>query len=263
MMCFLSASGVNFVFFFTSLSEQWHFEPYGEQWSELWFLGARSPRISVNKWGAVPSLQPHRRSPEVADCTLPSSPSRCGGTPLVRPHCQLGCGCEPRRTGASGTGAQAPGLGGPPGTSCCECPGHQDSPRTRPPPTETQGAGGEMDSKESKERPHTWVPVSCPLSLEDVAYFQNPEKSINSYFDPTWLTLRFKYLLFKRAAEDEMVGWHHWINGHELGWTPGDGEGQRDLAYCSPWGHEESDTTSRLNKCESMYVKFSQQVTKD
>ena len=81
-------------------------------------------------------------------------------------------------------GAQAPGSGHPPGTSCCVCPDHQDSPRRRPPPTETQGAGGEMGSKESKERPHTWVPVSCLLSLEDVAYFQNHEKSINSYLIP-------------------------------------------------------------------------------
>ena len=39
----------------------------------------------------------------------------------------------------------------------------------------------------------------------------------------------------KRASEDEMAGWHHWCNGHELGQILGDGEGQRGLACCSPW----------------------------
>ena len=41
--------------------------------------------------------------------------------------------------------------------------------------------------------------------------------------------------------EDEMVGWHHWLNGHEFEQTLGDSEGKRSLAYCSPWGCKESD----------------------
>ena len=45
-----------------------------------------------------------------------------------------------------------------------------------------------------------------------------------------------------------MVGWHHRLNGHELGQTPGHGEGQGSLASCSPWGYKESDTTWRLDK---------------
>ena len=44
-----------------------------------------------------------------------------------------------------------------------------------------------------------------------------------------------------------MVGWYHRFSGHELGQTPGDGEGQGSLADCSPWGLEESDTTWRRN----------------
>ena len=44
-----------------------------------------------------------------------------------------------------------------------------------------------------------------------------------------------------------MVGWHHQFNGHELGQTPGDSEGQGGLACCSPWGRKESDMTQRLN----------------
>ena len=42
-----------------------------------------------------------------------------------------------------------------------------------------------------------------------------------------------------------MAGWHHQCNGHELGQTTGDGEGQRDLACCSPWGYKELDMTER------------------
>ena len=41
----------------------------------------------------------------------------------------------------------------------------------------------------------------------------------------------------KAATEDEMVGWHHWLNRHEFGQTLGDSEGQGSLACCSPWGH--------------------------
>ena len=44
-----------------------------------------------------------------------------------------------------------------------------------------------------------------------------------------------------------MVGWHHQLNGHEFEQTPGDSEGQGNLACCSPWGHKESDTTEWLN----------------
>ena len=47
----------------------------------------------------------------------------------------------------------------------------------------------------------------------------------------------------KRASELEMAGWHHQCNGHELGQTLGDGEGQRCLVCCSPGGHKESDMT--------------------
>ena len=48
-------------------------------------------------------------------------------------------------------------------------------------------------------------------------------------------------------TEDEMVGWHHRLDGCEFEQTLGGGEGQRSLAYCSPWGHKDSDTTEQLN----------------
>ena len=47
--------------------------------------------------------------------------------------------------------------------------------------------------------------------------------------------------------EDEMVGWHHRLEGHEFEQTLGDGEGQGSLVCCSPWGHKESDMTVGLN----------------
>ena len=47
----------------------------------------------------------------------------------------------------------------------------------------------------------------------------------------------------KGATEDEMVGWHHKLNGHEFEQTLGDTEGKGSLVCCSPWGHKESDMT--------------------
>ena len=47
----------------------------------------------------------------------------------------------------------------------------------------------------------------------------------------------------KRTSEDEMAGWYHQYNGHELGQILGDGEGQSGLACCSPWSRKELDTT--------------------
>ena len=49
------------------------------------------------------------------------------------------------------------------------------------------------------------------------------------------------------TTEDEMLGWHHRLNGHEFDQAPGNGEGQGSLACCSQWGCKKSDTTERLN----------------
>ena len=48
-------------------------------------------------------------------------------------------------------------------------------------------------------------------------------------------------------TEDEMVGWHHRLNGHECESSPGVGDGQGGLACCDSWGRKESDTTKQLN----------------
>ena len=51
----------------------------------------------------------------------------------------------------------------------------------------------------------------------------------------------------KGMAEDEMVGWHHWLDGHEFEQALGVGDGQGSLVCCSIWGHKESDMTEWLN----------------
>ena len=57
----------------------------------------------------------------------------------------------------------------------------------------------------------------------------------------------------KGTTEDEMVGWHHRLNGHESEEAPGVGDGQGSLACCSSWGHKESDRIERLNWTEQKW----------
>ena len=54
----------------------------------------------------------------------------------------------------------------------------------------------------------------------------------------------------KGTTEDEMAGWHHRLDAHEFGWTPGVGDGQGGLVWCDSWGRKESDTTEQLNWTE-------------
>ena len=51
-------------------------------------------------------------------------------------------------------------------------------------------------------------------------------------------------------TEDEMVGWHHQLNGQEFEQSLGDGEGQGSLACCSPRGHKDLDATEQLNRAD-------------
>ena len=60
----------------------------------------------------------------------------------------------------------------------------------------------------------------------------------------------------KGTTEDEMVGWHHQIDGHGFGWTPGVGDGQGALACWGSWGRQESDTTERLNWTERPHLQI-------
>ena len=107
------------------------------------------------------------------------------------------------------------------------------------------------------------VPWTARRSKQSILQEINPEYSLEG------LTLKLKLQYFghpmqranslektdavkdwgqkeKRLTEDEMAGWHHWLNGDEFEQTLGDSEGRRSLACYSPWGHKESDTTEWL-----------------
>ena len=60
----------------------------------------------------------------------------------------------------------------------------------------------------------------------------------------------------KGTTEDEMAGWHHWIDEHEFEWIPGVGYGQGCLVCCDSWDRKESDMTERLNWTEEYFMGF-------
>ena len=62
-------------------------------------------------------------------------------------------------------------------------------------------------------------------------------------------------------TEDEMVGWHHQLNGHEFAQTPGGSEGQGSLVCCSPWGCKELDTDSATGKQQlNNWIRYTSQA---
>ena len=92
-----------------------------------------------------------------------------------------------------------------------------------------------------------------PVSLSSYLYFFTGEQWL-LWKDPDagedWVQEE------KGMTEDEMVGWHHWLNGHEFGETPGVGDGQRGLACCGSWGCKESDTSKWLNWTEWTFLSI-------
>ena len=60
----------------------------------------------------------------------------------------------------------------------------------------------------------------------------------------------------KGTTDDKMVGWHHWLNGHGFGWTPGIGNVQGGLVGCGSWGRKESNMTERLNWTELNWTEL-------
>ena len=64
----------------------------------------------------------------------------------------------------------------------------------------------------------------------------------------------------KGTTEDEMVGWHHWLDGHEFESTPGVGDGQGGLACCDSWGRKELEMTERLNWTDTWVTTIQMQI---
>ena len=92
----------------------------------------------------------------------------------------------------------------------------------------------------------SWIFIRRNDAEAEIPVFWRPD--VKNWFiwkDPyAWKDWRWKE---KGMTEDETIGWHHWINGHEFELTPGVGDGQGGLACCDSWGRKESDTTERLN----------------
>ena len=82
------------------------------------------------------------------------------------------------------------------------------------------------------------TPILCPCVKEELTHLKWP-----------WCWEDWKQEE-KGTTEDEMVGWHHWLNGHGFGWTLGVSDGQWGLVCCGSWGRKESDMTEQQNWTE-------------
>ena len=78
------------------------------------------------------------------------------------------------------------------------------------------------------------APILWPHDVKNWLTGKDPDAGKDWKQEEMWMT------------EDEMVGWHHWLNGHEFKQTLEVGDGQGSLACCSPWGHKELDVTDWL-----------------
>ena len=78
-------------------------------------------------------------------------------------------------------------------------------------------------------------------------YFGHMMRRADS-FEKTLMLGKIEGRRRRGRQRDEMSQWHHWLDGHGFGWTPGVGDGQGGLKCCGSWGCKESDTTEQLNR---------------
>ena len=106
-----------------------------------------------------------------------------------------------------------------------------------------------LDCKEIKpvnpKANQSWIFIGRLILKLNLQYFGYPMWRVDSLENT--LMLGKTESRRRRGQQDEMVRWHHWLNGHEFEQAPGDGEGQGGLACCSPRCHKQSDTTEWLN----------------
>ena len=86
----------------------------------------------------------------------------------------------------------------------------------------------------------SWVPILWPPDVK--SWFSGKDPSTGK----DWRQEE------KRMTEDEMVGWHHWLNEHEFEQALRNGEGQGSLVCCSPWGRKELDMIEHLNNSKTL-----------
>ena len=100
---------------------------------------------------------------------------------------------------------------------------------------------GVAKRKNPKDRWKSNTPVLWPLDVKSWLFWKDPNAGKD------WRQKE------KETTEDEMVGWHHQLDGHEFEQAPGVGNGQGSLVCCSPWSHEESDMTEQLNWTPNLF----------
>ena len=117
-----------------------------------------------------------------------------------------------------------------------------------------------------------WAPkslqIDCSHEIKDQSWVFTGRTDVEAQTPVLWPPDTNSWLIWKdpdagkdwrqekQATEDEMVGWHHRLNGHECEQTPGDGEGQGSLVCCSSWGCKESDTTGWLNNHRGLNNRY-------
>ena len=92
------------------------------------------------------------------------------------------------------------------------------------------------------------TPILWPTDVKNQLIWKDPDAGKNWRWEE------------KGTRENEMAGWHHWLNGHEFEWTPGVGDGQGGLACCSPWVAKSQTRLSNWTELKYMvclYIQYS------
>ena len=113
-----------------------------------------------------------------------------------------------------------------------------------------------LDCKEIKQvypkGNQPWIFIGGTDAEAEVQYFGHLVQSIDS-LEKTLMLEKIEGRRRKGVTEDEMAGWHHWLDGHEFEWALGAGDGHGGLVCCSPWGRKELDMTEWLNYHPTSY----------
>ena len=120
--------------------------------------------------------------------------------------------------------------------------------------------------EETLESPLDWQEIQ-PVHPKDQSWMFIGGTDVEAETPVLWLPDAKSWLIWKdsddgkdwgqeekRMTEDEIVGWHHWHDGHGFGWTPGVGDGQGGLVCCDSWGREELDMTDHWTELKFYFI---------